>query len=76
MFPLQEHVRDGVPLLRRWVHARRIVRARMQEEHGPFGRVVQRADKSGIVEPDGLGVVVRVVFGLNADVLEDCFVVG
>lgn len=76
MLSLQERVRDGAPLLRRRVYARRVVRARVQEEHRPFRRFAQRSEESGIIKSDGFGVIVRVVFGFNADVLEDCFVVG
>ncbi len=70
MLLVANHLRDRLPLLFRGVDTRRIVRARMEQEHRALWRSLERRDEPGKVKPDGLRVVVRILNGLNPDVLK------
>lgn len=68
---LERNIRDRLPLLARGVHARRVVRTRVDEEHRPVGRGPERVREAGVVEADRRWVVVRVSDRLDPDVPED-----
>ena len=72
----EHHVRDLAPLLARRVDARRVVRARVDEEHRARRRTLERRDVRVEREPDRLGVVVRVGRHRDADEREDLVVVN
>lgn len=66
---------DLLPLLDGGVDAGGVVRARVEQEHGPLGRGLDVGDQALKVEADGVLVVVAVLLDLQAGVGEDGAVV-
>ena len=71
----EHHIRDLAPLFLRRIDARRVVRARVDEEHRARRRALERRDVRVEREPDRLRVVVRVGRHRDADEREDLVVV-
>lgn len=73
---LLHHFRDLAPLVLRRVHARRVMCTGMQQEDTLVRRTLHVLQQALKVEPDGVLVVVSVLFDGEACILEDGCVVG
>jgi hypothetical protein len=67
---------DLLPLGRRRVDTGRVVGTGVEEDGGTGGSSLQVSDHTLVVKGDGVLVVVAVVLGLEAGILEDSLVVG
>lgn len=67
---------DLLPLLLRGVHTGGVMRASMEQEDAPLGRLLDVLHHALKVEPDGLLVVVPVLLDVQAGLREDGVVVG
>ena len=73
---LLDHVRNLLPLLLRWIHACRVVRACMKQNDAPAWRILQVPQHAFEVQSHGFLVIVRVLLHLQARVLEDRAVIA
>lgn len=73
---LEDDICDLLPLFRGRIDAGRIVCTRMEQEDGALRSGTERVYEAYKVESDRLGIVIGVVYRVDANVLEDREVVN
>ena len=76
MLALEHHICNLLPLLRRRVNPRRVVRTRMQQKHRSRFRTLQRTNEPLDVKGDRLRCKVGILHRCDGHVLKDRMVIG